>query len=94
MQELNLLMKIFEGVRHRSNKPNDFKVYGEQLSNPSLINAFNHRVVGFSGDVAMSIDASAMDTHLRKTKLAGVNSIIVLRLIKYVDFKLYVYIQI
>ena len=42
----------------------------------------------------MSIDASALDTHLRKTKLAGINSIIVLRLIKYVDFKLYVYIQI
>ena len=61
---------------------------------PPLINVFNHTVVGLSGDVAMSIDASAMDTHLRKTKLAGVNSIIVLRLIKYVDFKLYVYIQI
>ena len=42
----------------------------------------------------MSIDASALDTHLCKTKLAGINSIIVLRLIKYVDFKLYVYIQI
>ena len=51
-------------------------------------------VVGLSGDVAMSIDASALDTHLRKTKLAGINSIIVLRLIKCVDFKLYVYIQI
>ena len=59
-----------------------------------LINVFNHTVVGLSGDVAMSIDASALDTHLRKTKLAGINSIIVLRLIKYVDFKLYVYIQI
>ena len=63
-------------------------------ASPPLINVFNHTVVGLSGDVAMSIDASAMDTHLRKTKLAGVNSIIVLRLIKYVDFKLYVYIQI
>ena len=61
---------------------------------PPLINVFNHTVVGLSGDVAMSIDASALDTHLRKTKLAGINSIIVLRLIKYVDFKLYVYIQI
>ena len=61
---------------------------------PPLINVFNHAVVGLSGDVAMSIDASALDTHLRKTKLAGINSIIVLRLIKYVDFKLYVYIQI
>ena len=61
---------------------------------PPLINVFNHTVVGLSGDVAMSIDASALDTYLRKTKLAGINSIIVLRLIKYVDFKLYVYIQI
>ena len=61
---------------------------------PPLINVFNHTVVGLSGDVAMSIDASALDTQLRKTKLAGINSIIVLRLIKYVDFKLYVYIQI
>ena len=59
-----------------------------------LIDIFNHTVVGLSGDVAMSIDASALDTQLRKTKLAGINSIIVLRLIKYVDFKLYVYIQI
>ena len=61
---------------------------------PPLINVFNHTVVGLSGDVAMSIDASALDTQLRKTKLAGINSIIVLRLIKYVDFKLYVYLQI
>ena len=61
---------------------------------PPLINVFNHTVVGLSGDFAMSIDASALDTQLRKTKLAGINSIIVLRLIKYVDFKLYVYIQI
>ena len=58
---------------------------------PPLINVFNHTVVGLSGDVAMSIDASALDTHLHKTKLAGINSIIVLRLIKYVDFKLYIY---
>ena len=61
---------------------------------PPLINVFNHTVVELSGDVAMSIDASALDTHLRKTKFAGINSIIVLRLTKYVDFKLYVYIQI
>ena len=44
---------------------------------PPLINVFNHMVVGLSGDVAMSIDASELDTHLRKTKLAGINSIIV-----------------
>ena len=60
-------------------------------ASPPLINVFNHTVVGLSGDVAMSIDASALDTHLRKTKLAGINSIIVLKLIKYEDFKLYVY---
>ena len=51
-----------------------------------LINIFNHTVVGLSGDVAMSIDASALDTHLPKTKLAGINSIIVLRLIKICRF--------
>ena len=62
------------------------------LASPPLINIFNHTVVGLSGDVAMSIDASALDTHLRKTNyLAGINSIIVLKLIKYEDFKLYVY---
>ena len=44
---------------------------------PPLINVFNHMVVGPSGDVAMSIDASELDTHLRKSKLAGINSIIV-----------------
>ena len=60
-------------------------------ASPPLIDVFNHTVVGLSGDVAMSIDASALDTHLRKTKLAGINSIIVLKLIKYEDFKLYVY---
>ena len=60
-------------------------------ASPPLTNVFNHTVVGLSGDVAMSIDASALDTHLHKTKLAGINSIIALRLIKYVDFKLYVY---
>ena len=42
-------------------------------ASPPLINIFNHTVVGLSGDVAMSIDASALDTHLCKTKLAGIN---------------------
>ena len=94
MQELNLLMKFFDGVSHRSKKPNDFKVYGEQLSIPSTYKRFQSHgcwAQTLSGDVAMSIDASALDTHLRKTKLAGINSIIVLKLIKYEDFKLYVY---
>ena len=58
---------------------------------PPLINVFNHTLVGLSSDVAMSIDASALDTHLHKTKLASINSIIVFTLIKHVDFKLYVY---
>ena len=53
---------------------------------PPLINVFNHTVVGLSGDVAISIDASALDTHLRKTKLAGINSIIVLKLILHFGF--------
>ena len=39
---------------------------------PPLINVFNHTLVGLSSDVAMSIDASALDTHLHKTKLASI----------------------
>ena len=54
-----------------------FKFTVSNSATPPLINVFNRAVVGLSGDVAMSIDASALDTHLRKTKLAGINSIIV-----------------
>ena len=39
----------------------------------------------------MSTDASVLNKLLRTIKLAGVNLIIVLRLKKNIDFKLYVY---
>ena len=58
---------------------------------PPLINVFSHTVVGLCGDVALSTDASALNKLLRTIKLAGVNLIIVLRLKKNIDFKLYVY---
>ena len=48
-------------------------------------------VVGLCGDVAMSTDANALNKLLRTIKLIGVNLIIVLRLKKNIDFKLYVY---
>ena len=61
------------------------------VSNPSTYNVFPHTVVGLCGDVAMSTNASALNKLLRTIKLAGVNLIIVLRLKKNIDFKLYVY---